>query len=199
MENFYECLQVFKSASGAEHQVRVQGTHEQPLFCAKDICAILDLEHVGRAVAPLRDEEKVVTAEHTLGGCQNMTFITESGLYKLVFKSRKPFAQEFQHWVCSTMLPEIRKKGYYQLQCQLVEKNHECQRQIQDKERDFEQKLQEKEDLLYRAHIVNVELLSYKKLQERNEVLYYIYFDSSRTRPIQNWANKEHQNAPICA
>lgn len=41
-------------------------------------------------------------------------FITESGVYKLVFKSRKPNAEAFTDWVTDEVLPAIRKTGSYQ-------------------------------------------------------------------------------------
>ena len=40
-------------------------------------------------------------------------FLTESGVYKLVFKSRKPNAERFTDWVTDEVLPSIRKHGMY--------------------------------------------------------------------------------------
>ncbi len=40
-------------------------------------------------------------------------FLTESGVYKLVFKSNKENAERFQDWVCGVVLPSIRKHGAY--------------------------------------------------------------------------------------
>jgi len=40
-------------------------------------------------------------------------FLTESGVYKLIFKSRKPEAEAFQDWVTDEVLPSIRKTGKY--------------------------------------------------------------------------------------
>lgn len=40
-------------------------------------------------------------------------FITESGVYKLVFKSRKAKAEKFTNWVTDEVLPSIRKTGGY--------------------------------------------------------------------------------------
>ena len=49
----------------------------------------------------------------TPGGPQEMSTVTESGLYTLIFKSRKPVAKRFRKWVTSEVLPEIRRKGFY--------------------------------------------------------------------------------------
>lgn len=40
-------------------------------------------------------------------------FLTESGVYKLIFKSRKPEAERFQDWVTDEVLPSIHKHGIY--------------------------------------------------------------------------------------
>ena len=50
---------------------------------------------------------------YTPGGMQNMTVINEAGLYRLTFRSKKPKAKEFTHWVTHDVLPEIRKTGCY--------------------------------------------------------------------------------------
>lgn len=42
-----------------------------------------------------------------------MLHVTESGLYALIFKSRKAEAKRFRKWVTSEVLPEIRKNGFF--------------------------------------------------------------------------------------
>lgn len=42
-------------------------------------------------------------------------FLTESGVYKLVFKSRKPNAEKFTDWVTDEVLPTLRKTGSYEM------------------------------------------------------------------------------------
>ena len=60
----------------------------------------------------------------TSTGPKQVTFLTEKGLYKVLFKSRKPIAEKFQNWVCE-IIKEIRLKGVYDLQKQLEQKNEE--------------------------------------------------------------------------
>ena len=57
----------------------------------------------------------VVTNEviDNLGRKQQATFINESNLYKVIFQSRKPEAEEFTEWVTNEVLPSIRKNGGY--------------------------------------------------------------------------------------
>jgi prophage antirepressor-like protein len=49
----------------------------------------------------------------TNGGTQKLTFISEENLYRIVFRSTKPEALNFQNWVFSEVLPSIRKTGSY--------------------------------------------------------------------------------------
>ncbi|TCP18096.1 BRO family protein [Nicoletella semolina] len=59
--------------------------------------------------------EKGVRKTYTLtkGGKQELTFINEPNLYRIIFKSRKAEAVEFQNWVFEEVLPQIRKTGKY--------------------------------------------------------------------------------------
>ncbi|HDL6201811.1 TPA: hypothetical protein PXI00_002517, partial [Mannheimia haemolytica] len=52
----------------------------------------------------------------TKGGNQELTFINEPNLYRLIIKSRKPEAEKFEAWVFEEVLPQIRKTGKYTLQ-----------------------------------------------------------------------------------
>jgi phage antirepressor YoqD-like protein len=61
----------------------------------------------------LDEDEKGVSLTDTLGGPQELTVISESGLYKVVLRSDKPNAKSFIRWVTHEVLPEIRKFGGY--------------------------------------------------------------------------------------
>ena len=58
-------------------------------------------------------DEKGVTKCDTPGGMQDMTIVSESGLYTLIMRSNKPEAKRFRKWVTSEVLPSIRKTGSY--------------------------------------------------------------------------------------
>ena len=51
-------------------------------------------------------------------------FLTESGMYKLVFKSNKPKAEKFTDWVTDEVLPAIRKEGKYEIDLKKVNINN---------------------------------------------------------------------------
>lgn len=85
----------------------------EPWFVAKDVCDILEISNSRDAVSKLDADEKGVANTDTLGGAQQTTIISEPGLYKLIMRSRKPEAKEFQRWVTHEVLPQIRKTGGY--------------------------------------------------------------------------------------
>lgn len=89
----------------------------EPWFVAKDVCDILELgtEHLRRDL----DEDEVTEATNLpnwqvgSNGGRVPLIISEPGLYKLVMRSRKPEAKEFQRWVTHEVLPQIRRTGGY--------------------------------------------------------------------------------------
>jgi prophage antirepressor-like protein len=85
----------------------------EPLWIAKDVCTVLGLENVNRAVSKLDDDEKLKLKIFTSGQNRDTMFITESGLYNLIFRSNKPEAKPFKRWVTHEVLPSIRKTGSY--------------------------------------------------------------------------------------
>lgn len=96
--------------------IRVKSIDGEPWFVAKDVCDVLDIQNSRDTLAKVLDEdEKSVATIYTLGGNQNMQIVSESGLYHLIFVSRKPEARKFRKWVTSEVLPSIRKTGMYAL------------------------------------------------------------------------------------
>jgi prophage antirepressor-like protein len=103
-------------------QVRIVSINNEPWFVAQDVCDILDIRNVSKACNPLKDREKQVLNLHEMGitssddpDTTRLLAVSESGLYRLTMKSRKPQAEPFQDWVCEEILPSIRKTGKYEL------------------------------------------------------------------------------------
>lgn len=99
-------------------QVRVITDPNQEFwFCGTDVCSILGYTNAPKA---LNDhcKEKGITKRYTLTekGNQELIFINEPNLYRLIIKSRKPEAEPFETWVFEEVLPQIRKTGQYSLQ-----------------------------------------------------------------------------------
>lgn len=108
-------LQVFKNNTFGE--VRATEVNGEPYFCLTDICRALDLANPSMVKQRLSPKGVQLIDNHALNtveGSNTMTnFINEGNLYKCVFQSRKPNAEQFQDWVCDEILPSIRKHGAY--------------------------------------------------------------------------------------
>lgn len=91
----------------------IRDENGEPMFVAKDVCAVLELKNPRSTLALLDEDEKGVHSVDTPGGEQQMTIVTEPGFYKLVMRSRKPEAKAFQRWVTHEVLPVLRRDGGY--------------------------------------------------------------------------------------
>ena len=105
-------IQIFKNNEFGE--IRTTLIKGDPYFMLNDVCKILELNNVSQAKKRL-NEDGVISNEviDILGRKQNANFIDESNLYKVIFQSRKPEAEEFTEWVTNEVLPSIRKHGAY--------------------------------------------------------------------------------------
>lgn len=82
-------------------------------FVARDVCKVLEITKVDSAIRNLDADEKGAHTVSTPGGNQEMTIVSEAGLYSLILRSRKPEAKAFKRWVTHEVLPSIRKTGAY--------------------------------------------------------------------------------------
>ncbi len=112
-----DIIKTFENNNAGMH-ITIKGTHEEPLFRASDIAAILEMTNIRVMIKDFDNTEKGVSNAYTLGGEQEVTFLTEKGLYQVLFTSRKPIAKQFKNWVCE-VIKEIRLNGRYQLEQQL--------------------------------------------------------------------------------
>ena len=128
----------------------IKGTCDNPLFRASDIGVILEISNIRSAIQMFDSSEKGVVTTDTLGGTQEVTFLTEKGLYKVLFKSRKPIAEKFQNWVCD-IIKEIRLKGKYELEKQLDQAKNEIIKIEETNKNEMNTKVQrEREQILLR-------------------------------------------------
>ena len=83
-------IQVLKETELLGQQFTVYGTPEEPLFLAKDVAKIIDYSanNSSKLVGMVDDDEKVRNIVTTLGGPQEMWFLTEDGLYEVLMQSR---------------------------------------------------------------------------------------------------------------
>lgn len=95
------------------HAVRIVVRDGEPWFVAADVAAALGYLTAKDAARNLSEHQKGGHILPTPGGEQRVTIINESGLYRLVLRSRKPEAEKFSDWVTGEVLPSIRKTGQY--------------------------------------------------------------------------------------
>lgn len=96
------------------HPIRIEDRDGQPWFALADVCAVLGISNVSDAGARLDDDEKDdIALTDAIGRSQATIVINESGLYKLVLRSRKESAKRFTKWLTSIVLPSIRRTGSY--------------------------------------------------------------------------------------
>lgn len=107
------------------NNVEVFELNGQVLFNPKHVAEILDIMDVKSSIRGF-SEKQVVKVKNS--DVHNMhfrklnnageNFLTESGVYKLVFKSHKPNAEKFTDWIADEVLPALRKTGHYEMQKQ---------------------------------------------------------------------------------
>jgi prophage antirepressor-like protein len=178
-------------------EIVIKGTYDEPLFRANDIGEILEMSNIRAHIQNFDKSEKVVNTIDTLGGSQQVTFLTEKGLYKILFKSRKPIAEKFQNWVCE-VIKEIRVNGVYDLQKEIEKKNLELT-QIEDvKNKEMEEKLiKQKESVLLSEYANSGSLVYIIKVKTFTNSEYIIKIGHS-TKGIQNRYNEHKTKYDEC-
>lgn len=86
---------------------------DQVWFCAKDVCVALEITWSTMTLGNMPKEWVMGLNLSTIKGDREANFINEPGLYRLIFRSDKPKAIEFSNWVCSEVLPTLRKNGFF--------------------------------------------------------------------------------------
>lgn len=98
-----------------QNNVRVQIINDEPFFCLKDVAEILEIKDTKAKNFKLSEKGVEIFPLLTKGGVQQMTFINEPNLYRVIFRSRKAEAVQFQDWIFEEVIPAIRKTGSYQV------------------------------------------------------------------------------------
>lgn len=89
------------------------GSDGEPWFVLSDLCKVLGLGSPHKVAERLTASMKGRNQIPTPGGVQEMTVVSEAGMYSVVMRSDKPEAVHFQEWVTGEVLPSIRKTGHY--------------------------------------------------------------------------------------
>lgn len=83
-------------------------------FCLSDVADILCIQNSRDILKRLvKDGVDTIYTIDKIGRRQELLFVNESNLYRIIFTSRKPEAQDFQNWIFSVVIPSIRRTGMY--------------------------------------------------------------------------------------
>lgn len=106
-------IKIFENEQFGKVRIAMNESNE-PLFCLADVCGVIGIANA-RNVRPRLEEDDVRQMDtiDSLGRNQQVTFITESGLYDVIIRSDSEKAKPFRKWVTSEVLPCIRKTGGY--------------------------------------------------------------------------------------
>lgn len=103
-------LQTFMNPDFGE--VRTLEEDGKVLFCASDVAKALGYAKPRNAIGT-HCKGALKRGILTAGGNQEMTFIPEGDVYRLIARSKLPSAEQFERWVFDEVLPSIRKHGAY--------------------------------------------------------------------------------------
>lgn len=103
-------LQIFDNEEFGK--IRTAEIDSNPYFVATDVASALGYTNPRDAVS--RHCKGVVKRDTpTSSGTQQMSYINEGDVYRLIMKSKLPSAERFEKWVMEEVLPSIRKNGGY--------------------------------------------------------------------------------------
>lgn len=128
--------------NASNQQVRTVMIDNEPYFVVKDVCAILDISNHIDALSRLDDDEKGRSVIPTQFGAKETNLVNESGLYHLIFQSRKPEAKAFRKWVTAEVLPTLRRTGRYEVKPRRWSQRYERPKEFLDlRSEPYEQKM----------------------------------------------------------
>lgn len=93
---------------------------DEILFDASSVERVLDIKNIRQTIRDFDDDKRVTLAVDTAGGSQMKTYLTQKGLFNVIFASRKPVAKQFQDWVFD-VIRTVATEGRYELETRLVD------------------------------------------------------------------------------
>lgn len=125
-------IQIFNSEEFGE--IRTIEEDGKPYFGASDVAAALGYTNPYKAVKDHCKSVIVRRCNDSLGREQNISFIPEGDIYRLIVRSKLPSAEKFEKWVFDEVLPSIRKNGSYQLPQTYAEALRELAKKVEENE-----------------------------------------------------------------
>lgn len=94
--------------------IRIEILNNEPLFCLTDVASVLEISNANPSRFKLSEAGVHKMYIRSSGQKRELVFINEPNLYRVIFRSNKPQAINFQNWVFDEVLPQIRKTGKYE-------------------------------------------------------------------------------------
>ena len=104
---------MLQSYNFENNNIRIYGTHEKPLFVAKDVALLLGYQNTTLAIQNHVNDKYKHKGIDSLSLHPFTILINEFGLYELIFSSKMPIAIKFKEWIFEEVIPSIRKMGSY--------------------------------------------------------------------------------------
>lgn len=114
-------LQIYKNDLFGEVRFAKDENTGKTLLCATDVAKALGYSDVKQALQRHTKHKMMLIPTRTPGGVQNLQYIQEGDVYRLITHSKLPAAEKFEKWVFDEVLPSIRRDGYYVMRLELVE------------------------------------------------------------------------------
>lgn len=106
-------IQIFQNEQFGKVRIAMSQSNE-PLFCLADVCTVIGITNARNVKSRLEEDDvHQMDTTDSLGRTQQVTFVTESGLYDVIIRSDSDKAKPFRKWITSEVLPSIRKHGMY--------------------------------------------------------------------------------------
>lgn len=103
-------LAIFRFDGADVRTVVIDG---EPWFVAADVARVLGYRMASDFTRRLDEDEKGTHSARTPGGMQDVTIVSESGLYVAVIGSQVPAARAFKRWITHDVIPALRRTGTY--------------------------------------------------------------------------------------
>ena len=135
-----DSLKLFNSSEFGEMRTYCDPNTGDVWFNLNDICRALGLRNPKMVKSRLDEEVSQTYPLYTKGGVQKATFVNEAGMYEVVIRSDSPKAKPFRRWVCSEVIPSIRKHGAYITE-DVIKDNKKLNESIQAIREEYKEKI----------------------------------------------------------
>ncbi|MDK4689677.1 BRO-N domain-containing protein [Kingella negevensis] len=171
----------------ADQSVRVEYKNGEPLFCLTDVAEILLIKNANPTRFNMKTDgvHKMYSVD-SKGRKNEITFINEPNLYRVIFRSNKPEAVKFQDWIFEEVIPQIRKTGKYESRLKVLLNNNtvEARRGLVAAVKQLAKaKSVDYSDAYRMVHqrfnVESIEQLSYEQIAQATEYVHHLILDKS--------------------